>query len=272
MPRRFSTVLDRRYAFLAPALLLGAALAAPITPAMAGAATGAATEWTQLANNTQLVGLAGQSAEQIANQVRQITQLAEQIQNQLRIYDNMLQNTARLPEQVWGDVERDLARLQGIVGEGQGLAFSMGNIDDVLKQRFQSFAEMRSGLPGGASFSQTYQDWSDTNRETIAGTLRAANLTVAQFDGEAATMDSLRSMSRDADGQVKALQVGHQIAAQQVGQMQKLRGLVSQQTTMMGTWLQSEQARQDVAQTRRDRFFDAPVRGVRGGQTMEPRW
>ena len=64
-------------------------------------------------------------------------------------------------------------------------------------------------------------------------------------------------MSETADGQMKALQVGHQIATQQVAQTQKLRGLVSQQMTMMGTWFQSEQTQKDLAQARREKFFNA---------------
>lgn len=241
-------------------------------PAYAGGVTVQATEWTQLANNTELISLVGKSAEQVNNQITQITQLAEQIQNQLNIYKNMLQNTAQLPNHIWGQVENDLKSLQNIVNQGQGVAFSMGNVDDVLKQRFQSFAEMKSNLPDGASFSTTYQSWSDTNRDTIAGTLKAANLTADQFSGEESTMSQLRLMSESSDGQMKALQVGHQIAAQQVAQMQKLRGLVSQQMTMMGTWYQSEQAGKDLAQARREQFFSGTERDIRSGQTMEPRW
>lgn len=240
--------------------------------AQAGGVTGQATEWTQLANNAELVSLVGKSAEQVNNQITQISQLAEQIQNQLNIYNNLLQNTAQLPNHIWGQVESDLNSLQNVVAQGQGVAFTMGNIDDVLKQRFQSFAEMKSNLPDGASFSTTYQNWSDTNRDTIAGTLKAANLTADQFSSEESTMSSLRAMSESADGQMKALQVGHQIAAQQVAQMQKLRGLVSQQVTMMGTWFQSEQAQKDLAQARREQFFSGTEREIRGGQTMEPRW
>lgn len=269
MPKRSWPLRKAAQAALAAALVLP--FAAPCA-AVAGAATGQATEWTQLANNLELVSLVGQSAEQVSNQITQITQLAEQIQNQLRIYENMIQNTAQLPNHIWGQVENDLNRLQSVVAQGQGVAFSMGNIDDVLKQRFQSFAEMSSALPEGSGFSATYQGWSDTNRDTIGGTLRAANLTAQQFASEEATMSSLRSMSQSADGQMKALQVGHQIAAQQVAQMQNLRGLVSQQMTMMGTWYQSEQARQDLAQARREEFFSSTQRGIRGGQTMEPRW
>jgi P-type conjugative transfer protein TrbJ len=241
-------------------------------PAHAGAATGAATEWTQLANNTELVDILKSSGLQVDNQLTQITQLAQQIQNQLNIYQNMLQNTAQLPSHVWGEVESDLGQLRSIVNQGQGIAFSMGNADDLLQQRFKSYADLKTGLSDDASFSTSYQSWSDTNRGTIAGALTAASLTASQFDSEKSTMASLRSMSETADGQMKALQVGHEIAAQEVAQMQKLRGLVSQQMTMMGTWMQSQQTNSDLAQQRRQTFFNATPPATSGGQKMEIQW
>jgi P-type conjugative transfer protein TrbJ len=241
-------------------------------PASAFPFPGQATEWTQLLNNAELVGLAGQSAEQIQNQVTQIGQLAAQIQNQLRIYENMLQNTQLLPDHVWGQAEADLRRLQQLVEQGDGIAFSMANVDNVLKQRFQSFSEFATGLRDGTSFSDSYQSWSDTNRGTIAATLKAAGLTSEQFSSEEATMSQIRTMSESAVGQMQALQVGHDIAAQQVAQAQKLRGLVSQQVAMMATWYQSEQAARDLAQARRQSFFNATAPSTSGGQEMEPRW
>ena len=241
-------------------------------PVSAGTPLTGATEWTQILNNAELVSLVGQSGEQIGNQITQISQLAEQIQNQIRIYQNMLQNTLTLPSHVWGQVESDLNRLRSLVSQGQGIAFSMGNADDVLRQRFQSFSEFKSGLANGETFSASYRQWSDTNRDTIASTLRAAGLTAVQFTSEEATMSQLRSMSQSAVGQMQALQAGHQIAAQQVAQAQKLRGLVSQQITMMGAWYQSEQAAKDLAQNRREEFFNSSAPSTSGGQTMEPRW
>jgi P-type conjugative transfer protein TrbJ len=271
MPRRIS---EQRNPTQVRAAIIAAAAALSLGAgaAHAGGVTGQATEFTQLANNSELISLVGKSAEQVNNQIKQITQLAEQIQNQLNIYRNMLQNTAQLPNHVWGQVEGDLNRLRSIVGQGQGIAFSMGNIDDVLKQRFRSFADFKTNLPEGESFSSTYQNWSTTNRDTIGGTLRAANLTAEQFSSEEATMRELRAMSESADGQMKALQVGHQIAAQQVAQMQKLRGLVSQQMTMMGTWYQSEQAEKDLAQARREKFFNATTPSTSGGEKMRVEW
>lgn len=246
--------------------------ASVLSPAPSLALFGDATEWTQLLNNAQLIGIAGQSAEQVQNQLTQINQLAQQIQNQIQIYENMLQNTLQLPNHIWGQVESDFAQLQSLVNQGQGIAFSMGNLDDVLKQRFKSFGEFRTGLANGEDFSSSYQQWSDTNRDTIASTLHAAGLTSDQFATEEATMAQLRSMSESSVGQMQALQVAHQIAAQQVEQTQKLRALVSQQTTMMATWYQSEQAAKDLAQTRREDFFQTTPPSTSGGQTMEPRW
>ncbi|MBD9375505.1 P-type conjugative transfer protein TrbJ [Rhizobium sp. ARZ01] len=267
MPRLYSPSHRSLGGLAAIAILLGST-----SPAYAGAATGAATEWTQLANNAQLIDLLKSSGIQVDNQLTQIGQLAEQIQNQLKIYENMLQNTAQLPAHVWGQVESDLNRLRNIVGQGQTIAFSMGNSDDVLKQRFKSYADLDTNLPNAESYSSTYQSWSDTNRETIAGTLRAANLTADQFESEEDTMGALRGLSESADGQMKALQIGHEIAAQQVAQMQKLRGLVSQQMTMTGTWLQSEQTDKDLAQKRRQEFFKATAPPTSGGQKMKVEW
>jgi len=267
MPCRTSTSTNWIVATITAAIALS-----PIVSAHAGSATGAATEWTQLANNAQLIDLLKSSGLQVDNQLTQITQLAEQIQNQLKIYENMLQNTAQLPDHIWGQVESDLNRLRSIVDQGQSISFSMGNADDVLQQRFKSYADLKTNLPNAETFSNTYQSWSDTNRDTIGSTLKAASLTADQFDTEESTMSSLRSMSESANGQMKALQVGHQIAAQQVSQIQKLRGLVSQQMTMMGTWLQTEQTDKDLAQARREEFFKSTAPSTSGGEKMKVEW
>ena len=248
------------------------AIVSTAVPAHGGSVTGAATEWTQLANNAELVAILESSGIQVDNQLTQITQLAQQIQNQLEIYRTMLQNTAALPAHVWGDVEAELQRLRDITAEGEGMAFTMGNADAILAQRFPDYAKLRQDLPLGQAFLDTYENWAKTNRETISTSLKVAGLTAEQLGDEEATMRSLRRLSETADGQMKALQVGHDIAVEQVSQLQKLRALFSQQMTMSAAWLQSEQGLRDLAQARREAFFQATVREIPPGQKMEPRW
>ncbi len=244
-------------------------------PTQAGGGGGGffgATEFTQILNNAELIAIGGQNAQQIAHQVTQISNQVQQIANQIQIYQNMLQNTLKLPEQIWGQAEQDLLALQSIVQQGQGIAFSMGNLDDVIKERFASYSQFKDALPTSSDFSLSYQSWSDTNRDTIASSLKAANLTARQFQSEEATLAQLRNQSASAIGQMQALQIGHQIASQQINQMQKLRGLVSQHMTSMGTWYQSQQAQADLAQARREQFFRTKPPTTSGGQLMQPRF
>lgn len=260
----------RTYALLRSAALSVVLSAGLAGAAHAGAAAGGATEWTQLLNNVQLIDLAGTNVEQVGQNAQQIAHQLTQIQNQIDQYRTMLQNLEKLPDNIWGDAVADLNRLQQLVAQGDGIAFSMGNLDDVLKERFGSFAEFQGNLP--EDFSSMYESWSQTNRDTIAGTLAGAGLTADQFQTEAQTMAQLQRQSETAVGQMQALQVGHSIASQQVDQMQKLRGLLAQQTTMMGTWYQSEQAERDLAQARRDAFFNSTAPSTSGGQEIAPRW
>ena len=126
MPRHFSRHLETVPMVVVVASALAFALPAS---ASAGGVTGEATEWTQLANNTELISLVGKSAEQVNNQITQISQLAEQIQNQINIYNNMLQNTAQLPNHIWGQVESDLKSLQNVVEHIVGIFKSHRNAD-----------------------------------------------------------------------------------------------------------------------------------------------
>jgi conjugal transfer/entry exclusion protein len=137
----------------------------PGTQAGRGGLTGGATEWTRLLNDGELVSLVGQTTTRIDNQIRQTTQLAEQIQNQLRIHLTMLRNTAQLAAHVWSDITGDLARLQSVVTKARGLSFSMGNADDVLTARFKSYADFKRGFPSGQRLLSTHRDWSTTNRD-----------------------------------------------------------------------------------------------------------
>ncbi|MAN77417.1 MAG: P-type conjugative transfer protein TrbJ [Rhizobiales bacterium] len=240
--------------------------------AHAGAAAGGATEWTQLLNNVQLVDLAGSNIEQVGQNAQQIANQLTQIQNQIDQYRTMLQNLEKLPDNIWGDAVADLNRLQQLVAQGEGIAFSMGGLDDVLKQRFPSFDEFAHGLSEGQDFSEQYADWSQTNRDTIAGTLAGAGLTADQLQTETQTMAQLQRQSETAVGQMQALQVGHSIASQQVEQMQKLRGLVAQQSTMMGTWYQSEQAQIDLRQTAYEEWTRPSGNQPGGGRDFRPEW
>src|SRR6516165_3384446 len=165
-----NTVLTQRLA-----LLMAAGLAMPgARIGSAGVLGGFATEWTQLANNLQLV----------SSYIR----LGEQLQQQIKMVLDMTKNSQILPSQVFGSISTDIARLASIVQGGQALAYSMANLDAEFRTRFPGY-----GHTAGAYY-RDYRVWSRTTLDTTLSTLRAAGLQGQQLQSEQSVLASLRSM------------------------------------------------------------------------------
>ena len=188
-------------------------------PARAGVVAGLATEWTQLANNLQLVN----------SYIRQ----GEQLRNEILMALDMAKNSLTLSNQVFGPIMMDISRLASVVQGGRALAYSMANLDAEFRNRFRGYGY------SSRTWFLDYRDWSQTSLDTTLGTLRAAGLQGSQLQSEQAVLDQLRGMAQSSDGRMRALQVSNQIAEQQVQQIMKLRQL-------MLADLQSKQAFQAV--------------------------
>ncbi len=211
---------------LAAAFTLGVAMPALLTPppAQAGAVVGA-TEITQILNNVQLV----------LSYIEQANQLAQQIQ----MYENMLINTATLPSQVWGNVVGDLQQVAEVVKVGQGLAYTMANIDDKFKELYPAVENI-------TDFKGQYKKWSQANMDTIRGTIGGLQKQASSLETENGLLEYLRAQSGSAQGQVKALQVGHEIAEQQIQQLQKLRAIMIQQAIAQNQAQANQQQQKDA--------------------------
>lgn len=172
----------------------------------AGVVGGFATEWTQLANNLQLVN----------KYIRQ----GEELRQKILMVADMARNTANLPAQIFGPIMADIGRLAGVVQNGRALAYSMANLDAEFRNRFRGYGY------NARTWFRDYRDWSQTSLDTTLGTLRAAGLQGDQLASEQAVLDGLRRMAESSDGRMKALQVSNQIMEQQVQQLMKLRQLI----------------------------------------------
>lgn len=235
------------------AAIVSASLVAAVPPSFAGsvAGFGGATEVTQLANNVELVNLYLQQVQSYATQLQQ--------------YQNMIQNTLNIPAQVWGAIEGDLMGVASVVQQGQALAYSAANIASQFENTFKGFTFT------GTDFKKEYRDLTRKTLDTLKGTLSAANLQSQQFATEEMIMRQLRAMSQSATGQMQAIQVGVQIAEQQVQQLQKLRQLMMAQLSQQNTYLAAQEQKEATRKVAADRAFDVgdPTtnthKGYRGG-------
>jgi type IV secretion system protein TrbJ len=194
-------------------------------PAAAGAF---ATEFTQLLNHAQLV----------LEYIRQ----GEQLANELKIYSDMLRNSARLGRHAFGPVAADISGLARIVQGGQALAYSLGNLDYLFRSTYPGY----NTAPN--TYYRKYRDWSQTSLDTTLGALRAAGLQGQQLTSEQAIESSLQRMAQSADGRMEALQVLADINDQQVQQLMKLRAIMladmSSKQAYQATMIQQQAATQ----------------------------
>lgn len=245
--------------FALPILLISTQLTAGTV-----AGNGGATEVTQISNNIQLMN-------QYFELAHQTQQLADQIRKQSQMVSDMEKQGKTVGTFEWGQTQADLQTLSRDVIEGQALAYSLSNLDARYRQTYKgydAYTREQGQTPG--EISQRYGNWSQTNLDTIRSSMRAAKLQESQFSSEEQTLKTLERMGSTAEGRMQALQVGTQISAMQVGQLQKLRALMMSQMQMQANYMAAESSKSDMQTAESRKFFQrtAPTTRVGNGKSF----
>ena len=222
-----------------------------LQPLQAGVVAGVATEWTQIANNIQLIN--------------SHIELVRQLQQQVQMYADMVRNTAALPAQIFGEIDRDIGQLAGVVQEGRALAYSMGNLDGEFRIRFPGYKRITT------TWFEEYKKWTDTGLDTMLGTLKAAGLQGEQLQSEQGILASLRRMASGTRGRLAALQVVGDIAEQQTQQMMKLRQIMLADLQSKQAYQAVQMQKEAATQAGVEQFFKYDGR-TPDGQTFQGGW
>lgn len=218
----------------------------------AGGAVGRATEMTQLANNAELGAIYKTELDTLKSNMNQLNQ-------QIMMYQNMVQNTISLPENLWSDAMGDIMELRQIVQRTGALAQSAGDLDQYMKTTYSdynTFSQNRSTI----NYGDEYRKWSSASQGALVNSLTAANMTFDQVQNEGAFVSKLQAASQSAEGQKQALQAANQIAVEQVKQIQKLRSLVATQMQAQGEFMAKQNAQEDYFAARTAAAVEASKR------------
>jgi P-type conjugative transfer protein TrbJ len=228
-----------------------------VSMAGGGAAGGGATEYTQLANNTQLVMSYGEQARQT---VTQMNQYQAMLRNLKTLSPSGIANSEA--QKLWQDhnMNGTFQNLYHVVVGGQQMSYSLSNMD----QQFKLINPGAGNYANGFDFQNAYKNWSDTTRSAVMGSLRMAAVQGNDLQSEGDVISALSDASSTADGQMQALQAGNQIGVAMVSQLQKLRQLQISQMQAQNTAALAAQGRQGAAD-------DLLMRAYRGsGNTTIP--
>jgi P-type conjugative transfer protein TrbJ len=189
-------------------------------------------------------------------QVEQLAQQAADLAQQVQMYQNMLQNTAALPEHIFGDAMADIQKITGIINEAKGLAFTASNLEEAFNARYGTFESYSDAGITREGMRDKYEAWSADTNDSVLNTLRAVGAQADGFADEAEIMQRLQAQASSAEGQMQALSVGNALGVQAVAQTQKLRQLVMLQLQMQARALQGQQDREAAELARALTYFE----------------
>ena len=224
-------------------VVLGAVPAAPVTPC-----GWCATEFTQVMNNVELLGVNATQARSLATQFRQ--------------FELQLRNARSLtdPRDVLALTE-SFRSLVNIVETTRGVSLHATDVDERYRAEFGGFDRYAGETaPTAETLTARYRRWSGASHESIRAALRAAGLHAAAFYDEQATLRALERRAVGADGMLKVAQAGAQIAALQVEEGRKLRALLTAQMQMQGNLAAATTDRRDASDADLERYLRPPPR------------
>jgi P-type conjugative transfer protein TrbJ len=209
-----------------------------------GGLGGGATEMTQIANNAELI--------------EQVAQLAEQIQNQITMIQDMIYNTLTIPDQLFRDVKSIIgvySKVKGIIDRTKGLVYNLSNLDEELKRRFKSYADL-SAVSRISDLSGEYKTIVTSQMETVRSTMEAIGVSMEELvTDDASALEEIQKMASSAKGRNELIQATNQILGFLAEDAMKLRHLQMMQAQMAGTAYEAERARDDVSRRRIEAFF-----------------
>lgn len=167
-------------------------------------------------NYAQNLLQASRALEQINNQITSL-------QNQAQMLINQARNLTRLPFSSLQQLQQSVARTQQLLGEAQGIAYNVRQIDQTFRTDYR-----------GASMSASDQQLLDQARtrweNTLAGlqdAMRVQATVVGNLDTNRTQMAALIEQSQGATGALQASQAGNQLLALQDQQLADLTAVVS---------------------------------------------
>ena len=203
----------------------------------AGAATGGATEVTQLLNNVELLLGNVTEASELAKQT-------EQLAHEVQMINNQIQNLKNLPTSAMATVN-SLTSLSNAIKTGYIISYAAANLDSQYAAKYKGYSDYSSMGLTSSIIQSKYNAWSQGSRDNIVATLKAAQIQENTIMNEETRLNAIKAKSQSAVGNLQALQAGNLIAAEEVSSLQRLRKLLMDQAQFQANF-QAIQADKDA--------------------------
>ena len=197
---------------------------------------------------------------------KQILQYAIQVQQ----LADAIRNTAHGGPASLNNISMDLNQLANVVQGGRALAYSLGGQDVVFRQTFPGYQPAFGPGPGPGTYQNKYSVWAQTSLATTQGILRGIGAHGRLLATEQGVLSVLRTLTAsNLLNRNDSINLTGQIAAEQVGQLQKLRELQLEDMTSKAAYQGYVIQREAASESATQQFFTSG-RATGDGATFRP--
>jgi type IV secretion system protein TrbJ len=183
-------------------------------------------------------------------QVNQYVMQAQQLEQAVLQYENMVKNTLDLPAAVWANVGATLNGLNTIIANGQSIANQSKNLNLAFTTMFPTYQTMRGTAITNTTYQTQYQTWSNNTRSSLQTSITTAAQLLNAKTTDQSTVSSLQSQAQGATGNLQAVKAAAAVASQEVLELQQLKLLLAQNVATQGQYiadLESKRAMNEAA-------------------------
>ncbi|MCL2009672.1 MAG: P-type conjugative transfer protein TrbJ [Synergistaceae bacterium] len=215
-----------------------------------GGITGGATEFTQIANNLELMAQVSQMEKSLHHEIQMLLDNITMITNQITMITDMAQNTLALPQRLIGSVTGAIQNVMNAYNRAQGILARLSNIDEQFYESFYSALE--SGQAGAASgwvrnYAEEYFKLSETLEREAKKTIESLKVSAGDITDSSKLLEELSSNASSAAGRNAILQAGNEILGFMGGELVKVRTLLVEQTKTYLDYAERQRSKEDAA-------------------------
>jgi P-type conjugative transfer protein TrbJ len=204
-------------------------------PANAGGGiTGGSTEFTQIANNAELI--------------TQVSQLAEQINKQIQMVQDMIHNTLNLPNRLLGSVGSMINNVMNAYNQVQGILNRLSNLDEEFYNKFYSqITNLTNPYSWATNYSEEYFKLSEAMEAEAKRTVESLKISADDITDSGRILEQLANNAGTASGRNAIMQAGNEFLGFIGGELTKVRALMAEQTKSYLDYAERERTIQDAA-------------------------
>jgi P-type conjugative transfer protein TrbJ len=188
----------------------------------------------------------GALLNQLNEAVIQTEQQIQMVINQIKQYENMIKNTLQLPMEIYNKVRglmKTYAELTDRLRTIKGDVMALGQIFDEKYPGLDIIKQMADGN-SDISAEELWDQWSRQSDEAIQAAFQVTGESLHDLVQNAQALEAqIDDLLSTPEGQMQAIQAGNALAAIQIGEAQKLRGIMS--TTLQSTAIQNAQEQKE---------------------------